>query len=339
MRMESLSAPDCLRAFLGRGLAEARAVGDILRSRGPQHLEVLARGSSSHAGTVPRYAFAGSGRYRVAAAMPYASARSREPSLWAQATVLAISQSGRSPDIVQHARVARDAGAFVVGLINAPDSPLAGAVTREIGLMAGPEHAVAATKSVILSIAAGLAAHATAVEDSALMAVLHRMPETLEQAATCDWSPLGAALAKARATYFVGRGVDLGIAKELALKVAETVGVPSLAFSSAEFLHGPVGAVSATTPVIGIVSDPGGTASVVAALERARRQGASTLIAHGRPSADLPAADLPLPPVAGTAADAVPALVPAYLAIEAAARVAGRDPDRPAGLAKVTETR
>jgi glutamine---fructose-6-phosphate transaminase (isomerizing) len=240
---------------------------------------------------------------------------------------------------VRHALAARDGGALVIGLINVEGSPLGAAAEHEVPLCAGPELAVAATKSMVMAALAGLAVVAGCTADDSLAAELALLPQRLDQAAQADWSALTRLLPTARAAYVVGRGCDLGVAKELALKVAETVGVPALAFSSAEFLHGPLAAVSAQTPVLGIATERGELASVLTALERARGQGARTLLAHGfKPAADVPRADLWLPNPRGSSADALLALVPAYLAIEAAAVVAGRDPDRPAGLAKVTQT-
>lgn len=89
--------------------------------------------------------------------------------------------------------------------------------------------------------------------------------------------------------------------------------------------------------MLGIATRPGEFDSVRAALAQARAMGATSLLAHGQADAG-DAADLPLPPAQGTWADCLLPLIPAYLAIEAAARSAGRDPDLPRGLSKVTET-
>ena len=339
MRDETLACGACAAAFMAHGMAEALAAGQSLRERQVRHLEVLGRGSSGHAGTALRYAFAQSG-LSVSAAMPsIAATRDSLPPMPATALV-AISQSGRSPDLVRYAQLARQAGAFVVGLINSDGSPLGAAVERQVPLQAGPEVAVAATKSVVMSVIAGLAMVAAYRADPLLLAALRGLPRRLDEAAGCDWSALTALLPQARAVFVVGRGADLGIAKELALKITEAVGTPALAFSSAEFLHGPLGAVSAQTPVLGLISDPNAVDSVLTALERARSQGARTLLAHGCDAhPEVPSAQLRLPAATGTLADCVLALVPAYLAIEAAAVLAGRNPDRPSGLSKVTETR
>ena len=339
MRDETLASAACTAAFLEHGLGAAMAAGQALRQRAPRQLEVLGRGSSSHAGTVLRYAFASQGGLGVSAVMPSVAANPSGLAHLQDAAVLAISQSGRSPDLVRYAVAARSAGALVVGLVNTSGSPLGAASDHQIALCAGPELAVAATKSVILSVIAGLAVVAGFRQDTALVKALGHLPDRLDGAAACDWSALSKLLPGCQALYVVGRGVDLGIAKELALKVAEAAGIPALAFSSAEFLHGPLGAVSARTPVVGIASDAQALASVQVALQRAQAQGATTLLAHGLAHlAGVSRAQLPLPDASGTVSDVVLTLVPAYLAIEAAALALGRNPDKPQGLAKVTET-
>lgn len=342
MREEALSSGRCAERFLAEGLAPALAAGQAMRARGLRHLDVLGRGSSGHAGAVLRYAFARAGGLTISSAMPSAAGDDRALVHLADSALLVISQSGQSPDLLRYAKAARRAGAYTVAFVNADDSPLQACVDLRVPLCAGPEHSVAATKSVLMSVLAGLAVLAGFHGDQALLAALRQMPQRLDQAAACDWSALGTVLLGARAAYFVGRGADLGIVKELALKTAEVLGIPALAYSSAEFLHGPMAAVSDRTPVIGLASDATDLPSLLIALERARGMGASTLLAHGlAASSETPAAQLRLPSPSSAGAlraDAPLALLPAYLALEAAARAAGRDPDVPAGLAKVTRT-
>jgi glucosamine--fructose-6-phosphate aminotransferase (isomerizing) len=339
MREETLSCGACAADFLQRGLGAAVAAGQAMRTRKVRHLDVLGRGSSGHAGAVLRYAFARQGGLTVSSAMPSAAASAQALAHLAGNALLAISQSGQSPDLLRYAQAARSAGAYVVAFINADGSPLQACADQRVPLCAGPEASVAATKSVVLSLLAGLGLFGGFHADQALLEALRLLPRRLAEAAACDWSALTQALPGARAAYFVGRGADLGVAKELALKAAEVLGLPALAFSSAEFQHGPLAAVSASTPVIGLTSDTADLPSVLLALERARGQGAPTLLAHGfAATGQIPVAQLPLPPSGGTLADALLALVPAYLALEAAALAAGRDPDRPSGLTKITQT-
>ena len=139
MREETLASADCADAFLAQGMALALQCGATLRTRGVRHLEVLGRGSSSHAGTLLRYAIAAQGGLGVSASMPSLAAEAQALTHLRGDALVAISQSGKSPDLVRYARAARDAGAFVVALTNTGGSALGAGADVEIALGAGPE--------------------------------------------------------------------------------------------------------------------------------------------------------------------------------------------------------
>ena len=101
---------------------------------------------------------------------------------------LAISQSGRSDDLIVLTEAARAAGALTVGIINAPDSPLAAACDIVLPIGAGPELSVAATKTFIATAAALARLTAAWAEEDALQAALERLPQRLAAAAALDWS-------------------------------------------------------------------------------------------------------------------------------------------------------
>lgn len=336
MRKEAQECAEVSHRFLQQVLPLIQQESEQWLPLGYQCLDVLGRGSSSHAGTLLRYAMAEYSPLMIGAAMPLAAVHQKNQADHSRTVLVAISQSGKSPDLLQYAERRKAQGARVVALVNSEGSELAAIAQASIVLQAGPELSVAATKSTLAACLAGLglAASIDPEKSAPLIKGLHALPRLLEMA-TQDgqWSALTEVLPEARAIYFVGRGATLGIAKELALKVSETTGIPALAYSSAEFLHGPIGAVSAQTPVVGLSTDPAQHASIVEALSRAHQRGAPTLRAcHGASS------QLPIPTVDEKFTAALSLLPSAYLAIEAAAVRMGRNPDSPAGLAKVTHT-
>jgi glucosamine--fructose-6-phosphate aminotransferase (isomerizing) len=340
MKKEALACADVAARIHREVLPQAEQEGRRWAVDGVPHVEVLGRGSSSHAGTVLRYALAQHTPVSVAAALPWRTADAADgqpppPFQPVQGAVLvAISQSGGSPDLLSYTRATATAGARTVGIINVPGSPLARACALELPMSAGTEHAVAATKSTLAAAMVGLGLVAGAARRSPLlMDALRALPDRLHQAQTLDWAPWTAALLTARCVFVLGRAGTLGVAKELALKIAETTGLPAVAYSSAEFLHGPLGAASAHTLVVGLSSDASTRHSVRHALARAAEHGAPTLLADTQGGGELPTL-APREPYS----DALGFLVPAYLAIEAAAIAMGRDPDAPFGLAKVTCT-
>src|SRR5205823_1534788 len=129
--------------------------------------------------------------------------------------VLAISQSGASPDLLAFVSAARAAGAYIVALVNAQASPLAQLADDLIPLCAGVERSVAATKSYIASLAAIVHLVANWTRDVQLAAALQQAPELLERAWRLDWSAAVTHLAPANNLYVVGRGLGLAAAPQV----------------------------------------------------------------------------------------------------------------------------
>lgn len=334
MRDETLeSAAAVARCMAQRPLFEA--VAQRARALDPATVMVCARGSSGHAGTFLRYLLARDLGVVAAAAMPsVASLYGRQQRLRG-ALFIAISQSGRSPDLIRQAEAAREAGALCLAMVNDPASPLAAACELVIDLAAGPERSVAATKTVLASLAAGLALTAAWTGDAAMASAAQRLPDRLDAAASLDWSPLAALLGRIDRLFTVGRGPGLAIASEAALKLAETAGVTGLAYSSAELSHGPRALAGAHFPALGFVQDDAARSGTLAILGELAALGIPVLAA-GAVAPEVTA--LPVVPAEQPDADLLPMLVSFYLAVEAAARARGLDPDKPPGLRKVTQT-
>ncbi|HEX4261741.1 MAG TPA: SIS domain-containing protein [Acetobacteraceae bacterium] len=334
MRRETLEAPEAAARLLGAPvLADAAA---RLRAAGPRLVLFCGRGSSGHAGTALRYLISQHLGIATADALPSLASVYRSRLDLSGTVLVALSQSGRSPDLVAQTEAARAEGALTVALVNDPASPLARASDLVLDLRAGPERSVAATKSVLAELAAGAALIAHWAEDAALLAALARWPERLAAAATLDWSALAAVLAAHDHAFTVGRGVGMGIAGEAALKLAEVAGIAALAHSSAELAHGPRALAGPDFPALGFVQDDAARAGTEAMLADLAAAGAPVLAAGAAP---VGATALPVLPPDHPALDLLPMLLAFYLAAEAAARARGRDPDHPPALRKVTETR
>src|SRR5437762_9671550 len=151
---------------------------------------VCGRGSSGHAGVFLRYLVETRLRLPVSASAPSVITAFRTPLKLRNALFIVISQSGRSPDLVAATASARDAGARTIAIVNAPASPVASAAEFVIPIEAEAEHAVAATKTVIGSMAAGSELVAELAEDDALRLALDRLPERLNRALSLDWSAI-----------------------------------------------------------------------------------------------------------------------------------------------------
>jgi glucosamine--fructose-6-phosphate aminotransferase (isomerizing) len=248
--------------------------------------------------------------------------------------MVAISQSGASPDLLAAVSRARSNGARIVALVNAASSPLAQLADDIIPLHAGPELSVAATKSYIASLSAIVQLVASWAEDAVLAAALAAAPAELERAFALDWSAAVTRLAPAHNLYVIGRGLGLGIAQEVALKFKETCGLHAEALSAAELRHGPMALVRAHFPLLLLTQKDESRPGVVQLAGELAAHGADVLLA----GAEVARATT-LPTLA-----AHPAIEPLlqtqtfYRMANALSLARGRDPDRPPHLSKVTET-
>ncbi len=329
--MESRLALEARQTAAGarRQLATCTAVlaelARRLHAQPPPLVVTCARGSSDHAATYGKYVIETTVGNLVASVGPsVASMYQRAPVGLRHALFIAVSQSGRSPDVLELTSAARRGGALVVGLINDEASPLAALCDLVLPLCAGEERAVAATKSFLLSGLAFLQLAAAWTGDAALAEAVRRAPDTFETACGVAWdlSPL----AGATSLYVVGRGIGLGAAQELALKLKETCRLHAEAFSTAEVLHGPVALVGPGFPIVAVEQVDATSATTREVLARLAALGAT--LHRCTPPVDGPPLLAPLCQVQSF-----------YLALPALAAALGLDADAPPHLAKITETR
>jgi glucosamine--fructose-6-phosphate aminotransferase (isomerizing) len=307
-------------------------VADWIRAGQPRMMVFCGRGSSGHAGLYLRYLFeARLGMLACAAAPSVMTAYDAHPDMRG-ALFVVVSQSGRSPDLIATTKRARMQGALTLAIVNDPGAPVAREAELVLPIEAGVEQAVAATKTVVLSMIAGAQLVAALAKDDLFAGAIERLPGRLTQALACDWSPWTDALSAAPAAFVAGRGYALGPAREIALKLTESLRLPALGYSAAELRHGPRAAVTNATPLL-VLRQNDETASSVDALVHDLRQSGETPFVVGGPLGTLPWIGDDHP-----AGDPIAMLVPAYRAIEAAVRARGWDPDRPPHLAKVTRT-
>lgn len=317
------------------GIVGSRAIRDIADRIGISSAPVCVvcgRGSSGHAGVFLRYLVETRLRLPVSASAPSVITAFRAPLKLRDALFIVISQSGRSPDLVEATMAARAAGARTIAIVNAATSPVADAAEFIVSIKAGHEHSVAATKTVIGSMAAGVALVAELASDGALKGALERLPERLAQALLLDWSSIAHDLAGASAVFVAGRGLALGSAREIALKLSEILRLPSIGISAAELQHGPRAALSSRTPVIVMRLMDETAASVDELCQELRAQNFALHVVGG------PLGSLPWLSEDDPTTDPITMLVPAYRMIEKAAHACGFDPDRPPRLNKITET-
>ncbi len=321
-----------LLALSGADIARAAAA---MRRADPSLIVTVARGSSDHAATYLKYAVELLAGVPVASVGPSIASIYRRPLRLGQAACIGISQSGQSPDIVEMMRAAAAGGALTLAITNHADSPLAQASAHCLALQAGPENSVAATKTFVASVIAGLSLLAEWQEDAGLRAAVAELPEAFAQALVLDWTPLADRLARAQSLYVLGRGPAFAIANEAALKFKETCGLHAESFSAAEVLHGPSAIVQAQFPVLALGVADAALPRLTDTAGRLVAQGADVFLT----GADVDGATR-LPSVPGLHPLCAPLVlsVSFYAFIEGLARSRGFDPDVPKHLRKVTRT-
>jgi glutamine---fructose-6-phosphate transaminase (isomerizing) len=332
---EAAQAPGVVREQLAANAGRVARLAERLRQAPPRAVVTCARGSSDHAATFARYLIETRLGLLTASAAPSVSSVYEAPPNLAGAVMIAISQSGASPDLLSTVSDARRAGAHIIALVNAESSPLAQLADELLPLRAGAELSIAATKSYLASLAAIVQLVASWSDDARLAAALAAAPQQLERAFELDWSAAVARLTPAHNLYVIGRGLGLGIAQEAALKFKETCGLHAEALSAAELRHGPMALVRAGFPVLVLTQDDESRAGVA--------QLAGELAAHG---ADVLMAGAPLARATVLPTLAAHPVIEPLLLVQSFYRMAnalslarGRDPDRPPNLSKVTETR
>jgi len=333
MYREAAEAPGCVKNQLERNAAALATFGDQLRANPPAALVTIGRGSSDHAATYARYLVETRLGVLSSSLSPSIFSIFKAPLSLRNTLCLAISQSGRSPDLLAAATAARDSGAIVVALVNDEKSPLADIASVVLPQGAGPEKSAAATKSFITSLSAIAQMVALWSGDDAMQAALPQLPSALAQAWDEDWSPCRDMLQTADHLYTVGRGLHLGIAQEAAHKLKETCMIHAEAFSSAEVLHGPNELAGEDFPVLLFRSEDATDASVQEASRRLSAQGASVMMAGGGDAGTLPVPSAPHPTLAP-----ILQIQAFYRMANALACDRGHDPDQPRHVQKVTHT-
>ena len=328
-----------------RRLLEQRAEFRDVAARAPAGLvRMVAHGSSDNAASYGVYAFgllAGRTALRDSISLTVYYAAELD---FADSTVIALSQSGRTPDVLEYVMRARRAGAFTIAVTNDERSALAEAADAVIPLAAGAEHAVAATKTYLNTlaalalVAAELGGRGDEVADGLdwVAGALEQDLPLLEREAAAIAVPF----ASVGRMFAIGRGPEFATAREIALKLLETCQIAAEPLTATDLAHGPVAALDPLFPVWAVATDDETLDVVLEAAARIREAGAA-LIASGPAANAIPDAHyrLPVPKPPMPLLAPLLSVVAGQLFAGAVARAKGLDPDRPRGLSKVTMAR
>ncbi len=326
MAAEAAETPQVLKRQLESNTHIYRKLSEEIEKHDPEFVYIIGRGTSDHAGVFGKYLIETEMGLPVASAAPSVNSVFGKSLRLNRALVFIISQSGRSPDILAQAKMAKEKGALCVALVNDESSPVKDIVDVFVPLCAGPEIAVAATKSYLATLYALLSIVAACTKRRDIHEALLALPAQLASVITTPSVLTAEHLAPLERCVVLGRAFGYAISREIALKMKEVCGIQAEAFSSAEFLHGPISLLNRNIAIIDAHIPDASSRVHKAQIEEVARRGAQIF-----PLFEVLSDIHPL-------TSALVVMQRFYLDIEKAAREMGMDPDSPVGLKKVTET-
>lgn len=312
-----------------------------IKARKIKYIFLAARGTSDNAGVYAKYTLGIHNQIPVALAAPSMFSIYQSPPNLADALVLSLSQSGQSPDIVAVVEEGRRNNVMTLAITNKPDSPLAQASSHVIDIRAGEEKAVAATKSYTAELFAAAMLTAALSQDETKLAELKKTPDYVAQALALD-----SIVQQAVERYYymkhcvvIGRGYNYATAFEWALKMKEMTYIVAQAYSSADFLHGPIAMTEPSFPVF-LVAPSGQVYPNLMSLAQklADEKNANLLICSDQDEILAHSAAPIKLPVMPEWVSPIVSIVPAQLFCLALAQLRGLDTENPRGLSKVTLT-
>jgi glucosamine--fructose-6-phosphate aminotransferase (isomerizing) len=343
MAAEIAEQPAVIERLKLDGLTEIARVAAAVRQRKPRFVLLAGRGTSDHAAMYAKYLIEITLQIPCGLVSPsvFTVFGARQP--LDDVLLIAVSQSGGSPDLAGTIVAARESGATTLAFLNNVESPVADAAEFVVDVRAGAELAVAATKSFTAELLALWMFVDQYREGSA--EALSTLAEAVDHFASQRelLAPLAQHYRFADRIVVTGRGFAYPVAREGALKLMETSYIAAHAFSGADFLHGPVAMIDSTHPVLVVAPEGAGATALAPVLEVLRGRSADLAIIGSGPLLELAPLTLSLPRVTGDALaneelGALVAAVPLQWLAWHMAVSRGHDPDGPRGLNKVTQT-
>ena len=333
--------PDVVEQFAQLGQGPVKELAAHMREADIRQVVIAARGTSDNAARYAQYLLGANNRLPVMLTTPSLFSLYQKPPLFAPDTlVLGISQSGQSPDIVSVLAEARRQGRATATITNFVDSPMAEQADYVVGLGVGEERSIAATKTYTAQLYAVGLLSAHLADDSDGIAMLTKAPDLLRQTLSMNGEveKLAERYRYVRNCVVVGRGFNYSTAFEIALKIKELTYTLAEPYSSADFLHGPVSLIEPAFPVIVVAPEGLLMPELQPFVRQLRNMDAELLCVSNDPELlDMGRTKFPFPSVPEWLSPLL-AIVPGQLFALFLASARDFDPDRPRGLAKVTET-
>ena len=342
LHSEIFEQPERLASLLDSQKQTVTEIAKAIQARNVQYAFLAARGTSDNAGRYANYLWGAHNRIPLALATPSLFTYYQSPPRLQNALVVGVSQSGQSPDIVSVLEEGRRQNCLTLAITNIPESPLAKAADFVLDIQAGPEKAVAATKTYTTELMA----------IAMLSAALSNSDERWRQLASVpEWAryvlKLDETITQMTQRYrymnqcvVLGRGFNYATAFEWALKLKELTYIIAEPYSSADFQHGPIAMVEGGFPVLAVAPRGKVHGSMRDMLTRLRRDKNAELVIISDDADSLALAQSPiqLPPQIPEWLTPLVGIIPAQLFACHLTTVKGYDTEKPRNITKVTET-
>lgn len=338
---EILEQPHLLANLLDTQRSTIKQVADAIRAYAPKYVFLAARGTSDNAGRYANYLWGAFNQMPLALATPSLFTYYEQPPKLQGALVVAISQSGMSPDIISVLEEGKKQGCLTLAITNNTNSPLAKAAELVLDIQAGAEKAVAATKTyttelmIIAMLSIALGNHEDAWKQ------LEQVPDWAAQVLKQDEiiQQMSERFRYMKECVVLGRGFNYATAFEWALKLKELTYVVAEPYSSADFQHGPIAMVEGGFPIMAVAPQGKVFDSMLSMIAKLRNEHAAELvvISNSRQALSLAQSPIALPDMPEWVSPIV-SILPAQLFACSLTQVKGYDPEKPRTIQKVTET-
>jgi len=343
LHSEIFEQPERIKSLLASQRKTVERIAAEIQKRDIRYVFLTARGTSDNAGRYANYLLGAMNGLPLALATPSLFTYYKRPPKLKDALVIGVSQSGKSPDIVSVLEEGKRQGCLTLSITNEPRSPLARTSDFVLDIQAGPERAVAATKTYTAQLASiamlSAALSGNRKQWDELSEVPRWMKSTLKQHAFIE--DAAQRYRYIDQTVVLGRGYNYSTAFEWALKLKELTYIIAEPYSSADFAHGPIAMVESGYPVFAVAQKGKVFHSMLEMLKRLRSDIAAELVVISNDKRALALAQIPLtiPADAPEWLSPLVGILPAQLFAYHLTRAKGYDTERPRSIRKVTETR
>ena len=341
IKSEIFSQPEVLSTILS-DIGEIERVANEIRKRNITYVFLAARGTSDNAGLYAKYLWGAVNKLPLALAAPSLFSLYQSPPVMKDSIVVGVSQSGQSPDIIAVLEEGRKQGVITLAITNDTNSPLARVAEFVIDIAAGPEIAVAATKTYTAELMIIAILSTLLDKERTRLAELERVPDLISQVLKLD-SDIERMAERYRymqQCVVLGRGHNYATAFEWSLKLKEMAYVAAGPYSSADFQHGPIALVTQGFPVLAIAPKGAVYNNLMTLLTSLRNEYQTELviISNEKEALSLAHSPIQLPVDLPEWLSPMVAIVPAQLFSFHLTHAKGFDAEKPRGLSKVTKT-